>query len=455
MWYSLTRRGSRGRKGSALRHRTRISTIAVLGIIAIIGAACANNSSTTTGGSASGAPDCNTPPGCVTVASGAPIEIGTLLATTGATKSLGLDSLYGVQLAVDYLDQTFDETNGQVDGHDIKLVNETDGCSADGGQKGATTLAADPQIVGVIGTSCSSASLGVADTIFSNKGITIISPSATNPALTTAGTHKPYYFRTAHNDRIQAAVVADFAIQVLKAKTAVTIHDESPYTQGLTDGFKLNFEAQGGTVLSEEAVNSGDTDFKSLLTKIAQNAPDVLYAPDFNPVCALLEKQAADVSGLANTTIMGSDGCSDSTFIPIAGTAANGNYLSGPDLTAFSGGDFYQNQFLPAYKKLAGSAPISVFHAHAFDAANIMFDAIKKVAVQGSDGSLTISRVALRDAVQGTSNYQGIIGTLTCTPLGDCATSVKIGVYKIPNVPFVDPTAKPVFSETKTLAEVK
>src|SRR5437870_7426811 len=154
MWYSLTRRGGRGRKGSALRHRTRSSTIAVLGIIAIIGAACANNSSTTNGGSTSGAPDCNTPPGCVTVASGAPIEIGALLSTTGATKSLGLDSLYGVQLAVDYLDQKFDQANGQVDGHDIKLVNETDGCSADGGQKGATTLAADPQIVGVIGTSC-------------------------------------------------------------------------------------------------------------------------------------------------------------------------------------------------------------------------------------------------------------------------------------------------------------
>ncbi len=71
-------------------------------------------------------------------------------------------------------------------------MNEDDGCSADGGQKGATTLAADPQLVGVIGTSCSSASLGVADKIFSDKGITIISPSATNPALTTEGTHQPY-----------------------------------------------------------------------------------------------------------------------------------------------------------------------------------------------------------------------------------------------------------------------
>jgi hypothetical protein len=48
-----------------------------------------------------------------------------------------------------------------------------------------------------------------------------------------------------------------------------------------------------------------------------------------------------------------------------------------------------------------------------------------------------------------------VIGTLTCTPLGDCATSVTIGVYEVPNVGFKDPNAKPVFTETKTLADVQ
>lgn len=444
-----------------MKRRTTFTTIAVALGLALIASACSNNdnsggSSGATGGTgATGSTvDCNTAPGCVTVAAGAPIEIGTLLATTGPNKNLGLDSLYGVELAIDYLDGTFDGTDGQIDGHDVKLVNESDGCSADGGQKGETPLGADPQIVGVIGTSCSSASLGVADKFFSDKGIVIISPSATNPALTTEGTHQPYYFRTAHNDRIQAAVDADFAYQKLSAKTAVTIHDESPYTQGLTDGFKANFEALGGSVTDEEAVNSGDTDFKALLTKIAQNPPDVLYAPDFNPVCAYIGQQARDISALDNTVIIGADGCADPTYTEIGGAAVNGNYQSGPDLTAFSGGDFYLNEFLPAYKSLVGSTPISVFHAHAYDAFNILAMAIEASAVKNSDGSLTIQRVALKDAVVATNGYQGIIGTLTCTPLGDCATSVTIGVYKVPDVGYLDPTAKPVFTETKTLADV-
>ena len=80
--------------------------------------------------------------------------------------------------------------------------------------------------------------------------------------------------------------------------------------------------------------------------------------------------------------------------------------------------------------------------------------AIEDVAVQNDDGSLTISRAALKDAVQSTADYKGIIGTITCTPLGDCATSVTIGVYKVPDVGFLDPKAKPVFTETKTLAQV-
>jgi branched-chain amino acid transport system substrate-binding protein len=441
-----------------MRHRTWLAMFALVGVFALIGAACSNDSSTGTtgsGGGTSGGTDCASDEfRCVEIAAGDPIQIGTLLAITGANKNLGLDSQHGAALAVDHLDGKFDATDGQLLDHPVTLVNEDDTCSAEGGQQGATTLAANDAIVAVIGTSCSSASLGVADKIFSDKGITIISPSATNPALTTEGTHQPFYFRTAHNDRIQAAVVVDYAVQELGAKTAVTIHDESPYTQGLTDGFAANFEAQGGSMNSEEGVNSADTDFKTLLTQIAQNAPDVIYAPDFNPVCALIAKQKADTNGLEDTILMGSDGCSDATYTDIGGDATNGVYLSGPDLTSFTGGDFYKNEFVPAYVDQFGSNPVSVFHAHAYDATNVLFEAIKASAIQNDDGSLSIPRTALRDAVQATNGYQGIIGTITCTPLGDCATSVTIGVYKVPDVGFLDPAAKPVFTETKTLDDV-
>src|SRR4029453_5083079 len=102
-------------------------------------------------------------------------------------------------------------------------------------------------------------------------------------------------------------------------------------------------------------------------------------------------------------------------------------------------------QFLPAYEKQFGTKPISVFHAHAFDAFNVLTQAIEESPVQNEDGSPTLGRAALKDAVQNTTDYQGVIGTITCTPDGDCATSVTIGVYEVPDVGFLDPSAKPVF----------
>ncbi|HEV8163849.1 MAG TPA: ABC transporter substrate-binding protein, partial [Actinomycetota bacterium] len=105
--------------------------------------------------------------GCLTVGSGEPIKIGTLLSITGDNPALGVDSQRGVILAVDNLDGKLDGKPGQLMGHNIQLVNTDETCSKAGGQAGATKLAADPKLLSVIGTSCSSAALGVADTIFS------------------------------------------------------------------------------------------------------------------------------------------------------------------------------------------------------------------------------------------------------------------------------------------------
>ena len=300
--------------------------LAFVGVLALVGAACSNNDNTSGSSGSSGATgggvDCDTVEfGCVQVAAGAPIKIGTLLAISGEVASLGQDSQDGATLAIDYLDGTLDGAmDGQVDGHTVVLSNEDDLCSAEGGQAGATALAADPDIVAVIGTSCSSAALGVADKILSDKGILLISPSNTNPGLTSEEAHQPFYLRTAHNDKIQGAIVSDFVYTDQKITTAATINDESPYADGLAAAFRANFEAAGGTITSVEAINSGDTDFKPLLTSIAAKNPGALYFPDFNPACALIAKQAADI--MPDTLLIGSDGCLATDFLDTAGSAA-------------------------------------------------------------------------------------------------------------------------------------
>jgi branched-chain amino acid transport system substrate-binding protein len=431
-----------------------VAFVAVLGVCMLAAAGCANKDNGGGGGAQSA--NCSADQfGCLTVGSGEPIKIGTLLAISGDTRTLGLDSQRGVILAVDYLDGKLDGKPGQLMGHNVELVNTDETCSKEGGQAGATKLAADPKILSVIGTSCSSAALGVADTIFSKKGILLISPSNTGPALTAEGQHQPFYLRTAHNDKIQGAVVADFAYQKLGAKTAATINDGSPYADGLAAVFRQVFEKLGGKITNNEAIQPTDRDFKPVLNSISQNKPDFLYYPDFSPACGLIAKQAQDIPALSKTALAGSDGCANPDYIKVGGKATYGTWSSGPDIAAqTSRNAFYGQQFLPAYQKQFGERPIAVFNAHAYDAFNILAEAIKRAATDDG-GTLTIPRTKLKDEIFKTSNYNGLSGTLSCNPLGDCATSASIAIYKVPEWPIEGGTAnpKPVFTETKTLQE--
>jgi branched-chain amino acid transport system substrate-binding protein len=407
---------------------------AILGGLLLTVAACSSNN----GGGGSTAPGASTGQdpttvcaadkfGCVQYGPDDPINLGTSLVISGANSSLGLDSQYGVKVAI--------ALRGKVAGHDVKETDTDDGCSADGGTASANQLKADTSIVAVVGTSCSSAGVKAAE-ILSQSGIMLVSPSNTAPSLTDPSTHQPFYARTAHNDKIQGAAMADFACTVLKVKSAATINDGSPYASQLQAVFADNFKSKcSGNITAQEAITVGQTDFNSVLTKIAAGKPDLLYYPIFVAEGALITQQAKHTAGLEKTTLAGADGIQTPDFLSAAGDAAEGMYMSGPDL-AFSG-DFYEGTFLPKYKEISGeSAPISVFHAHAFDATNMIFDAIEKVKLTDSSGNLFIPRTALKDAIFATKDFKGITGTLTCNSDGDCANA-KISVVQVKSGKFV------------------
>ncbi len=365
------------------------------------------------------APECEDEIGCVTIGPDDPIRIAYMLTISGATAFLGEDSRGGIQIAID-------DRGGTLLDHSIELVGEDTGCNAEGGQTAAQKIAADTQIVGIIGTSCSSeATAGLP--IISEAGMLMISPSNTAPALTDAnGTWHPGYYRTAHNDLFQGRVAADYAYNELGARSAATIHDGSPYADGLQGVFAARFQELGGTVTFQGAVNVGDTDMRPILTSVGADSPDVLYFPIFEPEGNFIAAQAKEVAGLENTALFGADGLLSASFPTNTGPAAVGMYLSGP----YVEGDAYQ-QLLSKWDSKFGGTPPSGFHAHAYDATNILLDAIEKVAVQGDDGTILVPRKALRDAVTATAGFRGVTGTLACNETGDCATGEALGIYRV------------------------
>jgi branched-chain amino acid transport system substrate-binding protein len=438
-----------------MKHRTWLKAFALVAVLSMVASACAGDDEEPGGNGNGGDVDCATVEfGCVEVGADEPINLGAAQVISGADQTLGVDQVNAIELAIDHLDGEFDQTDGTLLDHPVNLTVEDELCSADGGQTAGTALAADASIVAVIGTSCSSAALGVADTILGDKGITLISGSNTSPALTDPELHNPFYARTAHNDRIQGAIGAEFALgDDLGATTAATIADESPYTQGLVAAFEANFEAGGGTLTGSEQVNSEDTDFKPILTSLAEQDPDVLYFPIFVAACTLIIKQAQDI--MPDAELIVADGCLSSDTLKNAGAAADGVWASSPDLSAFQTNEFYSGEFIPAYQEAVGSEPLSVFHAHAYDATNVVFAAIEEVAIDNGDGSLSIPRQALRDAIFATEGYEGVTGTITCLDTGDCATDVTIGLFLAPGWPVEGGTDDPaVYTDTKSLDDV-
>lgn len=362
--------------------------------------------------------------GTVTIGPDEPIQIGTLLVITTADADLGLDSQAGAVVAANL--------KGEVLGHAIEFNHQDDLCSSEGGTAGARALVADPQIVAIIGTSCSSAGVP-ASQIATEAGVLMVSPSNTAPSLTAPGRTNVFYARTAHNDEVQGAAMAQFAREVLQVDTAASVHDGSPYSEQLQQVFRDAFEAAGGTLAGDaQAVAPTDTDFRTVLETIAASDPELIYYPIFTAGGALMTQQARENTDLAEVHLAGADGMQSATFLEAAGEAAIGLYASGPDL-AFAG-DFYEAEFLPAYEEVTGSAtPLSVFHAHAYDAMNMLMIAIEETAVQNPDGSLTIDRGALRDRFFAFENYPGLTGNLTCDENGDCADP-KISVSQVARV---------------------
>ncbi|MAT96205.1 MAG: branched chain amino acid ABC transporter substrate-binding protein [Anaerolineaceae bacterium] len=367
---------------------------------------------------------CDDAIGCVEIAPGDPIRVASALVITGPNESLGLDSQYGVEIAI--------SDRGEIEGHPIELQAEDEGCNAEGGQAAGQKIASDPSIVGVIGTSCSGAGVPMSQIVCA-EGIAMISPSNTAPVLTAPDSRQSCYFRTAHNDTVQGRAMAEYVFNELGLTRAAAVHDGDPYTEGLASVFRDSFIELGGEIVAFEAEAADATNVEPLLTSIAAADPEIIYYPVFIPLGSLITKTAKEIDGLEGVVLAAADGVQSPDFIDASGDAAEGMYVSGPDLGF--GNEIYTT-FLETYQAEYGSEPTAPFHAHAYDATNMLLNAIEEVAQVGADGSMLIGRQALLDAISATDGMAGITGTISCDENGDCADP-KIAVSQVQDGSFV------------------
>jgi len=358
------------------------------------------------------------------------LTIGVDAPLSGENSTTGLGIQYGVQIAVDDANK-----NNWVPGVKFKVKALDDKAQPATGQSNATAFTGDTNVVGAVGPLNSGVALSM-QKVFASANMVEISPSNTDPSLTqgknwaTTKT-RPYktYFRTATTDALQGGFAADYAFNGLKKKKAFVVDDKQTYGAGLAGIFNSGFKKLGGTIAGTDHVNTGDTDFSSLVTKIKNSGADLVYYGGQYDESEKITKQlkAAGVK----IPLFGGDGMYATTYIQTAGKAAEGDLATsvGVPVDTLPAA----KAFVSTYKAKGYKGDYGAYGGYSYDAASAIIKAVKAVK-DANDGKLPDSndlRSKVVDAVQ-KSDFEGITGKVTFDQYGDTGNK-QLTVYQVTN----------------------
>ena len=372
------------------------------------------------------------------------IDIATLFAVGGTDATAQLPAQYAVQLAVSQAKLP----NGYTLGVVTDNYEGASGVDTTIGANDAQSLVGNANVMAIVGP-FNSGVARVTMPITNAAGLTMISPTNTNPGLTLeqyaaangiswtqlhpAGSPDAY-FRTCGNDVIQGKVDAQVASSApISAKTAFVVDDATTYGVGLANYFTTSFKADGGsTVGSRTSIANGNDSsaIKSLASTIAAANPDVVF---FGGVTAgggaTLKKDLVSIN--YNKPMVGGDGIADDPgFITTAGAAASENTygtVAAPDNSQLTTSN--DAAFASAYNAyVAGKTDNTLlpYSYMAYDVANIEIQAITNVIKAGK----TVNRANVRDAVA-SIHYSGLTGDISFDANGDNSGPKVFSVYEV------------------------
>jgi branched-chain amino acid transport system substrate-binding protein len=413
--------------------RTHMRLVPILGAVSLaVLAGCGTSNNSTGTGSTGGGGDLASCTGSVTVASDLPVS--------GSDASDGKPTANGAQLAV-----TQATSNKLLGGCTIKYVAKDDSSVALGkhdpqqGAQNLTELAGDSSVLGVVGPFNSN--VAKAEMPIANKaGLVLISPSNTNPGLTIVGSNPDIdtnslrpagtitYFRVCTTDIGQGKADAEEASKTLGTKKAYVIDDQETYGKGLSDQFSKFYQQDGGSIAKRVSLPGDTKDFHAQLTEAKGLGVDIIFfGGTSSNGGGIIKKQMAD-AGLSNVKYMGGDGIVDTEFFTEAGSQADGAYgsVAAPDATKLDSA----KKFVTDYKAAFGDEP-GAYSANAYDAMNILLQAIKK-SITDNGGKLLSTGSAFRDSVRKNvqaSSWDGAIGHTSFDANGD-TSNVLLTIFQ-------------------------
>jgi branched-chain amino acid transport system substrate-binding protein len=267
--------------------------------------------------------------------------------------------------------------------------------------------AGDPDTVAINGPQFSGESAVSGDT-YNDSGIPFITSAATGVAL--AEEDWDYWYRTIGNDGAQGSLAGDFLINEVGTKKLFVSNDKSEYGEPLSQTVAETAEAGGVEVLDIQGVESGADDYSGLISAIEASGADTLFFGGYDADFGKIVKQA-DEAGL-DINMMSGDGSLSSTFLDVAGDAAEDVYISAPtDL----GGDFIE-KYNEEYGGQASTVP--VYAGEGYDAAQLTGEGIRQ-AIEGGAETAEEIREGIKeylDSLTAEDPFEGAVKSIAFDP---------------------------------------
>ena len=319
------------------------------------------------------------------------VKIGHVAPVSGGQAHYGKDNENGARMAIEELNAKGVTIGGKK--VKLELVAEDDAADPKQGTAAAQKLC-DAKVNGVVGHLNSGTTIP-ASTIYNQCGIPHVTPSATNPKLTTQGYKTT--FRMLANDNALGAGLALHAANNLKLKKVAIIDDRTAYGQGVAEVFKKTAAAKGIQIVDEQFTTDKATDFMAILTAIKSKGPDGIFYGGMDPQAGPMLRQMEQL-GLSNVKFFGGDGICTDKIIELSGGAKTlGNVTcaeGGASLGKMPGGTAWKARYDAKYPK-----QFQVYSPYTYDAVHVLVDAM--VRAGSADPKVYTAKLF-------ESNYQGV-----------------------------------------------
>lgn len=331
------------------------------------------------------------------------IKIVTQSPLSGEQAALGEHIKLGAQLAVEEASKRFKAL-----GFDLIFVPFDDQSKPEVGVANARNVAADPDVLLVVGHFNSGVALPASD-VYKESLLTMISPANTATEITDR--RYPNVNRVCGRDDVQGPVGARFTAQDLKLKSVYIIHDKTVYGQGVADQFRDEAKRLGLKILGYEGTEER-ANFGPLIIPMKAKNPDLVYFGGIYHQGGLLLKQMREKG--VKAAFMGPDGLDSSEMVKITGEQVIGSYYT----TVAAPMDAYPESaaFAKKFKQRFGK-DVESFGMYGYDAAAVGLKAIEQ-AIQELGGKKP-TRAQVSAAVRKLKDFKGLTGSITFDDKGD------------------------------------